>query len=115
MCFLNSNDGSGLLAFGKGELLEVRGLGTLEETDAFLNKHKGKYIFLALSYDIKNQIEKLESDNSDEIEFPDALIWCPDVVVRLEEGKFVFLQGTESEENRRVLQEFLDPLQSLCI
>ncbi len=109
MCFLNSNDGSGLLAFGKGELLEVRGLGTLEETDAFLNKHKGKYIFLALSYDIKNQIEKLESDNSDEIEFPDALIWSPDAVVGLEEGKFVFLQGTESEENRKILQEFLEP------
>lgn len=107
ICYLNSNDQSGILAFGSGKLLELNGTHVLETIHDFINEHKGKYIFMALSYDTKNEIEDLYSRNPDEIEFPAAVIWCPDVVVKIKDREYTFVQGEETELNRQTLNQFL--------
>jgi len=39
--------------------------------ESFLNKHRGKFIFGCISYDLKNSVESsLQSENTDEIQFP---------------------------------------------
>ena len=108
ICFLNSNDQSGILAYGSGGLLELNGTHVLEAIHEFINEHKGKYLFMALSYDIKNEIEDLNSQNPDSIQFPKAVLWCPEVVVKIKDEKFSFVQGEETELNKQVLHEFLE-------
>jgi len=41
-----------------------------EELDSFINKNKGETIICFISYDLKNHIEKLNSNNPDKIDFP---------------------------------------------
>ena len=108
ICFLNSNDHSGLLAYGEGTLLEINGNNALETIHKFINEHKENYLFMALSYDIKNEIENLYSRNPDEIEFPSAVIWCPEVVVKIKDQDYTFVQGQETELNKQTLSHFLN-------
>jgi len=108
ICFLNSNDQSGILAYGSGELLELNGSHVLDAINSFINKHKGNYLFMALAYDIKNEIEDLHSQNPDSIEFPVGVLWCPEVVVKIKNDQYTFVQGEETELNKQVLHEFLE-------
>ena len=68
ICFLNSNDGSGLLAFGGGEIRSLKRTGAIDAMSEFITKNKGLYVFLCLSYDLKNEIENLSSNNVDLLE-----------------------------------------------
>ena len=63
MAFLDSNNGSSTLAFGEGECLILESNEGLADIQAFVDLHPKDYIFMALSYDLKNGIEKLESTN----------------------------------------------------
>ncbi len=58
---------------------------TLESLDQFIHKHSGKWIFGHLGYDIKNQIESLNSDHPDGIQFPDLFFFVPATVVALKD------------------------------
>ena len=73
LCHLNSNDGSSILAFGAGSTLRINEGPSLEKINAFIKENDGSYVFSLLSYDIKNEIEKLNSNNSDDVCFPLAL------------------------------------------
>jgi len=106
MAFLNSNNGSSTLAFGEGEYLILKKNEGLEEMQAFINLHKEEYIFTALSYDLKNGIENLESKNDDYLNFPKAILWVPKYVIRRENEKVVFLEGEEDEFSQKVLADF---------
>ena len=64
VCFLNSNNGSGLLAFGGMDILVVDEVNSLDKIDVFIEERPNKFIFMCLSYDLKNQIEILKSENT---------------------------------------------------
>ena len=107
MAFLNSNNGSSILAFGEGEHLIIGGNEGLKEMQVFIDLNKEDYIFTALSYDLKNGIEKLESKNEDFINFPKAILWVPKYVIRREEEKVIFLKGENDDFSKEVLNDFL--------
>ena len=65
ICFLNSNDSTGLLGFGGSDLLRLQNYDTIENIQSFMDENSNRYIFLCLSYDLKNQIENLNSSNVD--------------------------------------------------
>lgn len=104
--FLNSNDGSSILAFGVGPYIRMTNEG-LDNMQTFIDKHNGEYIFVALSYDLKNDIENLTSENSDGIKFPKAILWVPEAVVKIEDNKWTYVQGCESVENEDYIDLFL--------
>ena len=74
VCFLNSNNGYGLLAFGGEDILVVQHVISIDEIDKFIEDRPNKYIFLCLSYDLKNRIESLSSKNKDNSSFPDLVL-----------------------------------------
>lgn len=96
--YLNSNDGTSLLAFGEGELKLFDSENVIKDIQTFIDKHTGEFIFTCLSYDLKNEFEKLHSENHDGMEFPKAMLWVPEYIVEVENDNFSFIKGSQSEE-----------------
>ena len=60
IAYFNSNDGKSLLGFGENSSLTIDVNKQLENIDEFILKNSGKYIFTAISFDLKNRFEKLK-------------------------------------------------------
>ena len=106
--YLNSNNGSGLLAFGEGKMIQQTSGNAFPQLDLFLKKNSNKYIFGWLGYDLKNEIEKLTSKNIDQLEFPDLYFWVPKYVVELKNETITFLQGEKCDESFDFISYFLE-------
>ena len=106
--YLNSNDGTGILAFGEDDRLSYAEGRVLPAMDAFLQKYKGAWLFTALSYDLKNEICGLTSSNRDEMKFPTAILWKPTYVVRINRENVVFLQGTVDSFSEAFVSNFME-------
>jgi para-aminobenzoate synthetase component 1 len=57
---------------------------------------------------LKNEIEKLNSKNTDRIGFPQILFFVPKCVVKIDHESFEFLQGDKNAENFEFLNYFLE-------
>ena len=108
IAYLNSNDGSGILAFGEGDRIKLEGNPALPRLQQFIDEHKGKHLVGFLSYDLKNEIEDLESKHEDRLNFPLIYFWCPKYVVRLNKENFEFVQGDKTAESFEFLNFFLE-------
>ncbi|MDC1186487.1 anthranilate synthase component I family protein [Crocinitomicaceae bacterium] len=108
VAYLNSNDGSGLLAFGDGKRISAMSGMALHDLDLFIEYHKKKFIFGYLGYDLKNELENLNSKNLDNKEFPDLFFWVPKYVVKLQGEHFEFVQGDKTKESFEFLNYFLE-------
>ena len=75
--YLNSNDGTSVVAFGDGPTLKLNVGNALNQLSDFLETHKGNYCFGYLGYDLKNEIEDLESNNRDYIDSPTCFFFVP--------------------------------------
>lgn len=106
--YLNSNDGSGLIAFGEGDKLISNSGTSLVQLSEFIKTHSGSYIFGILSYDLKNEIENLTSNNKDGLNLPDVCFWTPKYVVKLRNEHFDFIQGEKNSESLEFLNYFLE-------
>ncbi len=108
VCFLNSNDGTGLLAFGiQNEFILEKGQ-SVDQLQHYIQTNSGSYLFGSLSYDLKNEFEKLTSSHSDELGYPLAHFWVPKFVIHLEKEKFEYLQGDQDEESFTFLDYFME-------
>ena len=101
-CCLDSNGYSD--QYGKYDFLLAAGVekeitcntGTaFEEWKSFYDEHKN-WMFGFLSYDLKNEIEDLESKNSDQLEFPDLYFFIPKYLLIGEAGEVRVVIGDES-------------------
>lgn len=108
ICYLNSNDGTGILAFGVQTEIKASGINCIEKLQSFLDQNKDAYLFGYLSYDLKNDIEKLNSSNFDGLDFPDLHFWKPKYVIRLQKENYIFLQGEKNPEIFDFLNYFLE-------
>ncbi len=64
-------------AFGVSDYIAVS-QNSFDALETFVNKHKSKYIFTQLSYDLKNQLEKLESNHPNYIGFNQLTAFVPE-------------------------------------
>lgn len=64
------------------ELIVTRSKNGLAELKKFQDEHKG-WLFGYLTYDVKNEIEELSSENSDGLGFPLLQFFVPKVVVQI--------------------------------
>lgn len=108
IAYLNSNDGSGILAFGEGDSIKLEGNQVLTKLQIFIDKHKGQHLVGYLSYDVKNEIENLESTNDDRLKFPMVYFWAPKYVVRMKNENFEFVQGEKTSEGFEFLNYFME-------
>jgi para-aminobenzoate synthetase component 1 len=81
--WLNGNDHSNsLLAVGvKSECIVEAANNALVQLREFLKKHKNEYVFGYLTYDLKNDIELLSSNNADTTVFPALYFFVPESVI----------------------------------
>ena len=108
IAYLNSNDGSGILAFGDGDTILLDGPKVLEKLQQFIDDHKGQHLVGYISYDVKNELEDLVSENEDRLQFPLIYFWSPKYVVRMKNENFEFVQGDKTEESFDFLNYFLE-------
>ena len=109
ICFLNSNDGKGLLAFGEKSRLLAAKSPVIDELQVYIKEKSGNYLFGYLSYDLKNEIEKLSSNNFDGLSFPTLFFWEPAYVVEIKNNKYTYIQGEQSKDHLALIDAFLNP------
>lgn len=108
VCFLNSNDGTGLLAFGIQNEFILKAGQALDELQHYIDQNKASYLFGSLAYDLKNSFEQLSSKHSDQLAYPLAHFWVPKFVIKLEKEQFEYLQGEQDEESFQFLNYFME-------
>lgn len=106
--FLTNNKNQSILAFDAMEMIECTGSDCLTTATGFLEEHAGDYRFGFLSYDLKNEVEDLKSENSDRIGFPLAGFFIPRYVVEWDEnGNQTFLKGEADQNANDFIKDFL--------
>lgn len=110
--YLNSNDDTGIVAFGQRAYFEWKTQSTWSDVDNFINEYKGHYIFSALSYDLKNDIENLFSNHPLFVEFPKAIFFVPEYVIEVNGSNYQFVAGVENDASKAILQEFLRKIEA---
>ena len=103
---MNSNDGSGIISFGRKASILDSSPHALEKLQLFLDLNKGNYIFGSLSYDLKNEIEQLKSKENDALKFPLVNFWVPEYVVKKVNGNYKYLQGVQTTDAENLLNTF---------
>tara|TARA_B100000508_G_scaffold137355_1_gene131692 strand:+ start:221091 stop:222269 length:1179 start_codon:yes stop_codon:yes gene_type:complete len=71
--------------------------GNLSECNDFIQKNSGEYIFGLISYDVKNQLERLTSNNEVGVDFPELLFVVPEFVIQINDDKIDFLKGESND------------------
>ena len=111
--FLNNNSGYRLLAISSTKSEKLIEGNDLVALDYFIRDNQRSYIFGFLTYDLKNEIESLVSNNPDRIEFPGFYFFVPDILVKVEQNNsFSYLTGVNSFENNKVIRDFLESSKS---
>jgi para-aminobenzoate synthetase component 1 len=100
-CYLDSNGYSDkygkydfLLAVGVKKEITCSTATAFEEWKSFYDEHKN-WMFGFLGYDLKNGIEDLESQNPDQLAFPDLYFFIPEYLLIGEAGEVHVLLGKE--------------------
>lgn len=95
-----------LLAAGATHSLTVNaGENAFPQLKAFYEKH-ADWVFGHLGYDLKNDLEPLESRHLDGIGFPDLFFFVPDVVVQLNEQAISI--GSFNDDHTLIYQQIID-------
>jgi para-aminobenzoate synthetase component 1 len=108
ICFLNSNDGTGLLSFGIETEFIMNSGQSIEQLQQYIQDNQGRYLFGSLSYELKNEFEQLHSRHEDPLAYPLAHFWVPKYVIHLEKEKFQYLQGEQNDESFEFLDYFME-------
>ncbi|MFN8250656.1 MAG: anthranilate synthase component I family protein [Ferruginibacter sp.] len=74
-----------LLAAGHKTSIELQHGNAFEQLRSFYALNKGEWLFGHLGYDLKNEVEKLQSDNFDGIGFADAYFFVPEFVLKIKD------------------------------
>lgn len=85
-----------LLAVGVKDIVQTTAGNTFSQLKEFNNK-KNEWIFGHLCYDVKNETEKLRSDNFDGIDFPDADFFIPEIVLQLNEKQLTIFSDRDAD------------------
>lgn len=101
-CCLDSNDYSDphsqydcLIAFGVEKEISVKSGYAFSQFKDFYELHQN-WMFGLFSYELKNEIEDLKSNHSDQLKFPDLFFFVPKYLIALQNNSFKVLIGDES-------------------
>jgi len=104
ICYLNSNDGTALLAVGEGPSFTLSSIEELPLLDAFLTSHRGNYIVGYLSYALQSHV--IESPSLGQQRLPLAYFWVSPEVGKIERNDLSQVQGS----NVRLLEKTYDSI-----
>jgi para-aminobenzoate synthetase component 1 len=104
-CYLDSNDYNDL--YGEYDFLIAAGVAdelngavgnAFETWKDFYELHRN-WMFGFLSYDLKNETEKLHSQNKDELQFPELYFFIPEYLILGKDGEVHIVIGDQSLMN----------------
>jgi para-aminobenzoate synthetase component 1 len=81
--------------------LDFRAGAALEKLDGFVRSHAGSWMFGHLGYDLKNEIEPLDSRHTDRIGFPDLYFFEAGIVIQITPGELII----EAEDPQQVFEQ----------
>nr|WP_068892731.1 anthranilate synthase component I family protein [Pedobacter panaciterrae] len=84
-----------LLAVGIKDSINLKYGVAFDSLKKFYDTRKS-WMFGLLSYDLKNEVEQLSSDNSDGLNFPDLFFFVPQYLIALVEGEIKIILGDEN-------------------
>ena len=82
------------------------GRNALEQLQSFIASRQA-WFFGHLGYDLKNEIEKLNSLHRDDIQFPELFFFEPEVLIRLSEKEMII----EADKPEKIFSDVSDTLQ----
>lgn len=94
-----------IIAVGAIKELEVSQTGNLKALQQFIDENKNYWLFGFLTYDLKNEIELLNSTNTDQLQFPALHFFVPEVVIQTETEKINLIYNshyTTDEEAEKI-------------
>lgn len=112
LIFLNGQSNFSLLGFGKENELILNSSDSIDLIDEFIKKNKDQYIFCALSFELKNRFENLQSTNFDGVNFPELILFTTQNIVKIKNNEFQFLKGESNSENIQFVHNFLKEINS---
>jgi len=114
-CFLDSHDyedasGSVGCLFAGGMRREIKlNAGTaLQQLQDFIDQ-RSSWLFGHLAYDLKNEIEDLESLHTDHIGFPDLYFFEPEIIIRITHDQMI-IESNDPADVFRQLNDYISPL-----
>jgi len=85
--FYNSNGvGDSYLALAN-ESVECCNSSSLIKIRSWLTRNAKSWVFGYFGYDLKNQIEELESNNEDRVQFPESYFFVPETLIKISKSK----------------------------
>ncbi len=107
-CFLNSNGAPAGSYCGLSKFDYLAGIHVLDEItvqdntlsalDEFIKRYHDKWKFGYISYDVKNEIEKLTSSNEDKMLLPTVHFFVPQIVLVSEGGEIKIINQQNNQE-----------------
>ena len=94
----NDNQGNLLVGLGIESYFEWRENDTFNALDQYIQDNSDRFVCSIISYDFKNRIENLNSNNFDGTHFPELLFWAPQVVVEIEPNSITTIKGLLNSE-----------------
>jgi len=91
-------DYDALMAFGALEVLQCSAGKALAQLQDFVDRTKD-WLFGCLAYDLKNEVEKLSSENPDHLGFPEMHFFQPTVVIEIKSEQVLIHSSGISPEN----------------
>jgi para-aminobenzoate synthetase component 1 len=93
-----SKDWDLIVGAGAKHLLECSSGAAFQALTAMQASHPKAWIFGYFGYDLKNEVEKLQSTLPDHLGFPDLLFWIPETVLMLKNGVPTVLSSAKPAE-----------------
>lgn len=84
-----------LIAFGVDKEINLKNGDAFHQLKTFYELHQN-WAFGLLSYELKNEIEELSSQHSDQLQFPDLFFFVPKYLIALQKDEVKVLIGDES-------------------
>jgi len=76
---------------------------TIKDLEAICSENH-EWLFGYLGYDLKNELEKLESNNIDELNFPSIHFFVPDIIIYSKRSKLSVIYNDENETERGIYE-----------
>ncbi|MBB2145515.1 aminodeoxychorismate synthase component I [Pedobacter sp. LMG 31464] len=101
-CCLDSNQYSDpytqydcLIAIGNDQTLSAPAGNAFQQLHSFYEEHKD-WMFGLLSYELKNEVEDLSSQHTDQLNFPDLFFFVPTYLIALQGDEIKVIKGANS-------------------
>ncbi len=84
-----------VIAAGTSQVLQAAAGNAFEALESFYSTHQ-TWMFGLLSYDLKNEVEALQSANPDQLQFPDLFFFVPEYLIGIKDNTINVLLGDQA-------------------